>query len=247
MDETDFGIPLPGQLQPRERWTRTGIDRLPLDGPFDWHTLFGRSAPVVLDIGCGNGRSTLTLALNQPGANFLGCDVLPLAVRHAIRRGNERGLANVRFAVADGRELLQRLVPPASVAEIHLYHPQPFYDLSKLHLRLLTPEFLVRLATALAPQGRLVIQTDNPGYWRYCQQLLPLAFDFQERHEPWPNAPSGISRREILARGKNLAIFRGEGRLREGLALSELRESAERLAPPVFSADRRLRAVDALE
>src|SRR5262245_4822389 len=142
--DDDFGIPFPGAVRPREEWTETAIDRLPLDGPFDWPALFGRAAPVVLDLGCGNGRSTIGLALAHPEQNFLGCDVLPVVIRHAVRRANQRGLSNVRFAVADARELLTRLVASGSVAEIHLYHPQPYYDLALVHRRLLTPEFLAR-------------------------------------------------------------------------------------------------------
>ena len=57
--EMEFGVPIPGRILPEAQWVRTGIKRLPLDGPLDWPAIFGRRAPVVLDLGCGNGRFTL--------------------------------------------------------------------------------------------------------------------------------------------------------------------------------------------
>lgn len=245
--DDDFGLPCPGQIQPQSRWTETAIGRLPLDGPFDWKDLFGRDAPVILDLGCGNGRSTIGLALTAPENNFLGCDSLPVAIRHAVRRANQRGLSNIRFAVCDARELLVRLVAPGSVAEIHIYHPQPYYDLAQVHRRLLTPDFLAKVYAALRPGGQLTLQTDNPGYSRYLKAVAPIYFEMKELPGPWPEALHGRSRREILARGRNLPIWRAIGVARIDLDLGWARQQAEAAPPPVFDADRRLRELDELE
>jgi tRNA (guanine-N7-)-methyltransferase len=244
-DETEFGVPFPGTPQPKSEWTQTGLKRLPLD-PFDWPALFGRSAPVVVDLGCGNGRFLIGSAVARPDHDHLGLDVLPVVIRYAVRRANQRGLANVRFTVGDARDVAARLLPPQSVTEIHLYHPQPFYDLALVHRRLVTPEFVVRLHRALAPGGLLVVQTDNPGYWRYLRAVLPLFFTLTEHPEPWPDAPLGRTRREILAQERGLTVYRGEGRPLPGLDAAEARRRAESLPLPVFDADRRLRDLDEL-
>ncbi len=244
--EVEFGVPFPGQVVPRERWTQTALRRLPVKGRLDWRQLFGREAPVVLDLGCGNGRFVIASALARPGHDHLGLDLLPVVIRYATRRANQRGLANVRLAVGEAHDFLQRLVEPSSVAEIHLYHPQPYYDVADVHRRLITPDFLLLTHRALAVGGQLFVQTDNPGYWSYVKQAVPLFFEFEEKHEPWPDAPRGRTRREIVALQHNLKIYRGQGVRREGLDEQQARALAEHLPPPLFDADRRLRELDRL-
>ena len=160
--ETELGVPIPGVILPPERWTRTALKKLPQEGPIDWEALFGRRAPIVLDLGCGNGRFTLASALGRPEIDHLGLDILPLVIRYATRRANQRGLANVRFAVGGAAEFLATLVAPRSIAEIHVYHPQPYGDAQKIGRRLLTPEFFASVHRARA--GRAVRDSDRqPG------------------------------------------------------------------------------------
>lgn len=244
--ELEFGVPIPGVVVDEALWARTALKRLP-EGVWTWDELFGRSAPVVIDIGCGNGRSTLHLAVNHPEWNVLGVDILPVVIRYATRRANQRGLTHTRLAVIGGRELLERHVPPQSVTELHCYHPQPFYDRQEVGRRLITPEFLSLAHRALVPGGRLVLQTDNPGYWKYICSVVPTFFDWHEQPEPWPDSPRGRTRREIMARSKGLPIFRGWGVARAGLGFEEALEQARQLPPPTFDADRRLRDLDQLE
>ena len=200
----------------------------------------------MLDVGCGNGRYLIGSALTRPDHDHLGIDILPVVIRYARKRGNQRGLANIRFAVLGGRELLEKHVPPHSVAEIHCYHPQPYYDAAKVHLRLITPQFVAQVHRALVPGGLFVVQTDNPGYWRYIKEVVPFFFDFHERIGRWPDAPKGRTRREIVALRKKLPVFRGHGTAKRDLDDEEALRWAESLPPPTFDADRRLRDLDKL-
>ena len=244
--ESEFGVPFPGDLVSRDKWTHTSLKRLPTGERLKWQVLFGRTAPVVLDLGCGNGRFLIQSAIEHPNHDHFGVDILPVVIRYAAQRANQRGISNVRFAVAHALDFIHRLVPPGSVAEVHLYHPQPYYDVTLIYRRLITPEFVRLVHRALVPGGLLVAQTDNPGYWRYLLKILPIYFEWQERHEPWPDAPQGRTRREIIAMQRGLPIYRGEGRARMHLNEEETRQLAERLPPPVFDADRRLRELDEL-
>jgi len=234
MIEEEFGVPIPGEILPEPQWARTAIKRMPPPGPLDWVALFGRVAPVVLELGCGNGRFTLQSALARPEVDHLASDILPVVIRYATRRANQRGLHNVRFAVKDAQTLLREYVGASSVEEIHLYHPQPYHDPRQAHLRLVTPKFLADVHAALGPGGLFVIQTDNPDYWSYMTRLLPVFFDFCEQPGPWPDAPQGRSRREILARSRGLKIFRGQGTRRADLSRVEAIRAAEALPPPSF-------------
>jgi tRNA (guanine-N7-)-methyltransferase len=244
--EHEFGVPFAGEILPPDRWTQTALKRYP-EGRIHWPTLFGRAAPVVLDLGCGNGRFLLASAVARPDHDHLGLDTLPVVIRYARRRGNRRGLTNLKFAVGGGRELLADHVEPGTVAEIHCYHPQPYYDPAQVHRRLITPAFLALVHRTLAPGGLFVVQTDNPGYWRYVRDVVPVFFDFAEHKGPWPDAPRGRTRREIIARRQGLRIFRGTGTAKAGFSDAEALKLAEALPPPVFDADRRLRRLDEIE
>ena len=245
--EREFGVPIPGTILEPSQWTKTALKAMPAEGRLHWETLFGRKSPVVIDLGCGNGRFLLGSAIARPDHDHLGIDLLPVVIRYARRRGNQRGLTNLMFAVGESRELLDRYVEPASVAEIHCYHPQPYYEAAKVHRRLVTPAFLALVHRTLSPGGLFVVQTDNPGYWEYMKRVVQVFFDFEERHGHWPDALRGRTRREIVAIRKGLPVFRGVGRAKRGLSALEAIELAERLPAPVFHADRRYREADLLD
>jgi tRNA (guanine-N7-)-methyltransferase len=245
--ERELGVPIAGEILDPSLWSRTALKRLPAEGRLNWETLFGRRAPVVLDLGCGNGHYLIGSAVWRPDHDHVGIDILPVVIRYATRRGNQRGLTNLRFAVAGGHELMERWVEPGSVAEIHCYHPQPYYDPAQVHRRLITPAFLALVHRALVPGGLFFVQTDKPGYWRYLREVVPVFCELQERSGPWPDAPKGRTRREIIALRRGLPVFRGWGTARTGLTAADAVRLAEALPPPVFDADRRLRELDALE
>jgi tRNA (guanine-N7-)-methyltransferase len=244
--EREFGVAFPGEVLPPEKWSQTALKAMPEEGCLNWRELFGREAPVVLDLGCGNGRSTIGSAVVRPTHDHMGVDILPMVIRYARKRGNQRGLTNLKFAVLGGHELLEKFIEAGSVDEIQVYHPQPFYDAALVHRRLITPAFLALVHRTLKPGGTLVLQTDNPGYWKYVQAVVPVFFDLNERIGRWPDAPKGRTRREIIAMKKKLPIFRGTATARLGISEEDAIRMAESLPPPTFDADRRLRELDKL-
>jgi len=242
--EREFGVPVPGTILDASLWTQTALKKMPESGRLNWQELFGRQAPVVLDLGCGNGRYSLQSAVTRSDHDHLAIDTLPVVIRYARRRGNQRGLTNLKFAVGGAHELLDRWIDAGSTTEIHCYHPQPYYDARQVHRRLITPAFLALVHRSLVPGGLFVIQTDNPGYWKYIRDVMPMFFDFHERIGRWTDAPKGRTRREIIAMKKGLPIFRGHGTARVDLSEENALRLAEELPTPVFDADRRLRDLD---
>jgi tRNA (guanine-N7-)-methyltransferase len=201
----------------------------------------------VVELGCGNGRYTILSALLRPDHDHFASDILPVVIRYATRRANQRGLANSRFAVKDAQAIAGRYLPAGSVSEIHLYHPQPYHDPRKRHLRLVTPRLLADVHRSLRPGGLFYIQTDNPDYWRYMTRVIPVFFQFERVETPWPDAPEGRSRREILARSRGLTIYRGVGTRRDDLDEREALALAEDLPRPTFRTRGPWDALDALE
>jgi tRNA (guanine-N7-)-methyltransferase len=211
--EFEFGVPIPGRAVPHEMWSRTGHRD---DGkPFDWERVFGRPAPRVVDLGCGNGRYLIGSSLARPDRDHLGIDLVQRAIDFAAHRANKRGLHNVRFVTGDAVPWLFARLAENSVDEIHVYHPQPYYEAAEISRRMLTPEFLDRAWRVLRPNGLLVLQTDNKAYWKYLQEAVRRHFDPEIIPVPWPDAPEGRTRREIQARQKGLVIWRMAARRRD--------------------------------
>jgi tRNA (guanine-N7-)-methyltransferase len=234
--DEDYGVPIPGRILPPDQWARTAIKRLPPPGYADWDNVFGRCAPLVLDLGCGNGRFIIASALARPELNHIGIEILPVVIRYATRRANQRGLANVRLAVIGAYEFLAQYIAPASVHEIHLYHPQPYRDTEKRTRRLLTPEFLALAHRSLAAAGTLFVQTDNRAYWQYIRRVAPSLFHFQELHGRWLDAPEGRTRREIYARRRGLKIFRAQAHPQSHLTAEQIWQIVRSAPQPNFQA-----------
>jgi tRNA (guanine-N7-)-methyltransferase len=172
--------------------------------------------------------------VSRPEHDHFAIDVLPVVIRYATRRANQRGLHHVRFAVKDAQTFLATYVADASVAEVHLYHPQPYHDRRQAHRRVVTPRFVADVHRVLQSGGLFVVQTDNPDYWQYMSRVLPAFFDFHAHEGPWPDAPEGRTRREIMARQRGLKIFRGLGKRRVDLDRGAALEQARSLPEPTF-------------
>src|SRR5204862_7937334 len=95
--DDDYGVPIPGPVLPSEQWARTAIKRLPPPGFLDWTAIFGRDAPVVLDLGCGNGRFVISSALARSQLDYIGLEILPVVIRSATRRATQRRLSHLPF------------------------------------------------------------------------------------------------------------------------------------------------------
>jgi tRNA (guanine-N7-)-methyltransferase len=102
---------------------------------------------------------------------------------------------------------------------------------------------LLRVHAALEPGGHFVVQTDNAPYWRYLQGIVGYLFDFHEQPGPWPDAPQGRTRREIVATQRGLPIFRGWGEAKATVDTAAI----AKLPLPRFHAGPRRKDVDARE
>ncbi len=244
--EDEFGVPIPGKILEPALWARTALKKLPTEGPLDMAALFGRTAPLVVDLGCGNGRFLIGSALARLEYDHIGIDILPMVLRYATRRGNQRGLGNLRFAAIDGLRFVSTYLIRSSVREMHCYHPQPFHSTQNIPRRLLTPGFLAQVHRVLEAGGHFFVQTDNAPYWKYLVEVLPAFFDFHTQQTPWPDTPRGRTRREILALRRRYPIYRGWG-VKKEMPEEAAIALAEKLPLPTFDAGPRRKDLDQLE
>jgi tRNA (guanine-N7-)-methyltransferase len=136
-----------------------------LGSQVDWAGLFGGDGPIEIDVGCGRGMYLIDAALARPDACFLGVELVPKPFYKACERVAKRGIANVRLVRADARQLFADVVPPASVSTVHVQFPDPWPKKKHHKRRVVTPEFVASVATALRPGGSLHIATDIADYF----------------------------------------------------------------------------------
>jgi len=132
--------------------------------PLDLAAVFGRAAPVVLEIGFGMGETTAAIAAAHPGIDFLGVEMHLPGVGALLRRIDAQRLANVRVLRHDAVDVVEAMLSPASLAGVHVYFPDPWPKKRHHKRRLLKPAFVHALATRLAPGGYLHVATDWEPY-----------------------------------------------------------------------------------
>jgi len=132
---------------------------------------FGRIAPTVLEIGFGMGDATAQIAAARPDTNFIGIEVHQPGIGALLKRIGELELINLRLVQHDAVEVLEQMIPPASLAGVHLYFPDPWHKKRHHKRRLVQSEFIARLVNRLAPGGYLHCATD----WQpYAEQMLQV-------------------------------------------------------------------------
>lgn len=139
--------------------------------PLDFAASFGRTAPTILEIGCGMGETTAAIAAAHPENNFLGIEVHAPGVGSLLKEIATRELANLRVIRHDAVEVLRDMIPPASLTGIHIYFPDPWPKKRHHKRRLIQPPLVHELALRLIPGGYLHCATD---WEEYAYQMLEV-------------------------------------------------------------------------
>ena len=146
-----------------------------LDGlPERWDTaaVFGRAAPLEVELGTGKGLFLAAAAAADPATNFLGSELAFKYAAHAAARAVKRGLVHVRVVHGDAARLVHEKLPYACARAIHVYFPDPWWK-KRHHKRRLMRESVVRdIERVLAPGGRLHFWTDVEEYFRLTVELI---------------------------------------------------------------------------
>ncbi len=156
----------------------------------DADAAFGRSAPLILEIGFGMGEATAHIARVRPGDNFLCCEVHEPGVGALLKRIGEQGLTNIRICAHDAVEVVDHMLPDGSLAGIHVFFPDPWHKLRHNKRRLIQPPLVARLARKLAVGGYFHCATDWEPYAHQMLEVLggePLLANTAEGFAPKPD------------------------------------------------------------
>ncbi len=166
--------------------------------------VFGRAAPLVVEIGIGLGDTLVEMAAAEPKEDVIGIDVHTPGIAAALARIDERGLTNVRLVHGDALVFLDR-VAAGSLAGIRLFFPDPWPKARHRNRRMVSPERLARLVDVLALGGSLHVATDIDDYAVQAQRVC----DAEERLdggvvERSPSRPVTRYERKGLAAGRSV-------------------------------------------
>jgi tRNA (guanine-N7-)-methyltransferase len=139
--------------------------------PLDLQALFGRAAPVIVEVGFGMGETTAQIAAENPSNDYLGIEVHAPGVGSLLRQVEERALTNIRIVTRDAVEVLRDMVPESALAGIHVFFPDPWPKKRHHKRRLVQPEFAALARERLKPGGYIHVATD---WQEYAEHVLAV-------------------------------------------------------------------------
>ena len=139
--------------------------------PMDFAAVYERDVPTILEIGFGMGEATAHIAALMPEKNFLCCEVHTPGVGALLKRIDEQALGNIRILQHDAVEVIDHMLPLASLDGAHIFFPDPWHKTKHNKRRLIQSPLIAKLAARLKPGGYLHCATD----WQpYAEQILEV-------------------------------------------------------------------------
>ena len=166
-----------------ELWPELGLDFSPK--PLDFALLFGREAPIVFEIGFGNGDSLVAQAAASQEKNFVGVEVHDPGIGHCLSKAHDAGISNLRLIAHDAIEVLEEQIPEASLQRINLYFPDPWPKKRHHKRRIVQARFLDLCERLLETGGTMHIATDWANYAGHIDEIFAAdaRFSCTERRE----------------------------------------------------------------
>jgi tRNA (guanine-N7-)-methyltransferase len=151
-------------------WARYGLEII--DQPLDLTAVFANNAPVILEIGFGNGKALAKMATQYPQYNFIGIETHKPGVGHLLIELAQRELSNVRIYNTDVISVLSDLIEDHSISGIHIFFPDPWQKRRHHKRRLINKAFIEQISLKLCIGGHLFIATDWSDYGRWMEKIL---------------------------------------------------------------------------
>ncbi|MFT4464023.1 MAG: tRNA (guanosine(46)-N7)-methyltransferase TrmB [Sodalis sp. (in: enterobacteria)] len=162
--------------------------------PLDLDALFGRAAPVTLEIGFGMGASLVTMAAAHPEQNFIGIEVHLPGVGACLACAQEAGVSNLRVMCHDAVEVLEQMIPDASLALVQLFFPDPWHKARHNKRRIIQAPFVELVRRKLAAGGVFHMATDWQPYAEHMLAVMSAADSFRNLSSAGDYVPRPASR-----------------------------------------------------
>lgn len=171
--------------------------------------VYGRSAPLIVEIGSGQGHAIIHAASTRPSDDFLAVEVFRAGLARTMLDADRGALDNIRVVEGNAPEVLEHLLPEASVDELWVFFPDPWHKSKHTKRRLIAPAFLPIAARALRDGGMLRLATDWEDYARQMRKVMLDASNFTPEFEgPWAERFEGRTmtafERKGIAKGRDI-------------------------------------------
>lgn len=157
--------------------------------PLDAAVVFGRRAPLILEIGSGMGETSMTIAKAHPENDYIAIEVHLPGVGSLLKSIAEEGLANLRVIRHDAVDVLEKMIPGGSLAGLHVFFPDPWPKKRHNKRRIIQPPLVALAAGKLAPGGYIHLATDWQAYAEHMLEVLaaePLLENTAKDYAPRP-------------------------------------------------------------
>ena len=188
-------------------WARFGID---YSGHAQDHAArFARRAPLVMEIGFGNGEALAWASEHDPARDYLGIEVHGPGVGRLMNTLAARDTRNVRLYRHDAVEVLEHEIPPGTLAEARIWFPDPWHKKRHNKRRIIQPEFVALLASRMAPDGLLHLATDWQPYAEHMLETMEAAPGWRNAVAPGQYAEKPTWRIETHFERRGLRLGHG--------------------------------------
>lgn len=194
-----------GQQQALDQlWPVMGVEYQP--EPVDLTALFGREAPLVLEIGFGMGASLVAMAANNPQQNFLGIEVHSPGVGACLATAQEAGVNNLRVMCHDAVEVLNMMIPDNSLRMVQLFFPDPWHKARHNKRRIVQVPFADLVMRKLKLGGVFHMATDWEAYAQHMLEVMNSidGYKNQSQSGDWVPRPESRPLTKFEQRGQRL-------------------------------------------
>lgn len=185
-----------------------------LTAPLDPVALFGRQAPLEVEIGSGKGLFLSGAGAQNPAHNFLGIELATKYARYAASRLAHRKLPNARLIHGDAKRIFTEFITDRSLLAVHVYFPDPWWKARHKKRRMMTPAMIEQIERALMPGGTLHFWTDVEEYFQTTLSLLTehsrLTGPHEVQEKPADHDLDYRTHFERRMRKNNLPVYRAE-------------------------------------
>lgn len=149
----------------------------------DWEEVFGRKAPLIVEIGCGAGDQIVNFAKNHPEYNCIGFEVWYPGLVKTISLAVKENVKNLKLIEVDAVQAMPILIPDGSCAQIWTFFPDPWRKKRHHKRRIVQPVFADIVASALMEDGIWRLATDWNDYAWHMRDVLESCDRFENLHK----------------------------------------------------------------